>query len=218
MPIDFLATASEPNWWRFLRTKSNILLNSNGKGMAQALPTCHGQSWVKIVCCHFDSFYIGFRHLFNILSSTEVLSTPLGCQGWSLQWWNNCCWRVLAAATAGSNNAFLGGWWRTPLDSPRFFKKKSVGYLLQCEIILNVKRNHFLSTAIVGLSWLFYILLILSIFPKAFPQKAFACPAAVVSSFFSLARVMAMQQRLRRALALIHLGTMDGTPSQELET
>lgn len=91
--------------------------------MAQALPACHGEFWVKIVHCHFDSFYMGFRHLFNILSCTEVLSTPLGCQGWSLQWWNNCCWRVLATATAGSNNAFLGGWWRTRLDSPRFFKK-----------------------------------------------------------------------------------------------
>lgn len=36
--------------------------------------------------------------------------------------------------------------------------------------------------------------------------EAFACPAAVVSTFFSLARVMAMQQRLRRALAFLHLG------------
>ena len=36
MPIDFLATASEPNLqWRLLRMKSNILLNSNGKGMAK---------------------------------------------------------------------------------------------------------------------------------------------------------------------------------------
>lgn len=87
--------------------------------------------------------------------------------------------------------------------------QKEVSRILQCEIILNVKGRHFLSTAIFWLSWLFYILLILSIFPKAFPKKAFACPAAVVSSFFSLARVMAMQQRLRRALALIHLGTMD---------
>ena len=33
MPIDFLATASEPNLqWRLLRMKSNILLNANGKG------------------------------------------------------------------------------------------------------------------------------------------------------------------------------------------
>eukprot|EP00435_Cladocopium_sp_Y103_P045599 s1919_g13.t1 len=36
--------------------------------------------------------------------------------------------------------------------------------------------------------------------------EAFACPAAVVSTFFSLARVLVMERRLRRALAMIHLG------------
>ena len=74
---------------------------------------------------------------------------------------------------------------------------------------LNLKRNHFLFNGHCPIVIAFFHPLNLSTFPKALPKKAFACPAAVVSSFFSLARVMAMQQRLRRALALIHLGTMD---------
>ena len=40
--------------------------------------------------------------------------------------------------------------------------------------------------------------------------QAFACPAAVVSTFFSLARVLVMERRLRRALAMIHLGHLAG--------
>lgn len=184
--------------------------------MAQALPACHGEFWVKIVRCHFDSFYMGFRHLLTSFPAprysprlwdarAEVFSDGTTAAGESLQ-------QLLLEATTPFWEAGDGHLWILQDFS------KEVSRILQCEIILNVKGRHFLSTAIVGLSWLFYILLNLSIFPKAFPKKAFACPAAVVSSFFSLARVMAMQQRLRRALALIHLGTMDWTPSQELET
>ncbi|CAK9105297.1 unnamed protein product [Durusdinium trenchii] len=35
---------------------------------------------------------------------------------------------------------------------------------------------------------------------------AFACPGAIVSSFFALARLLALQRRWRRSLAMLHLG------------
>ncbi|CAK9077307.1 unnamed protein product [Durusdinium trenchii] len=36
--------------------------------------------------------------------------------------------------------------------------------------------------------------------------EAFACPGAIVSSFFALARLLALQRRWRRSLAMLHLG------------